>query len=66
MALIDQIIGVESGGDPNARNPRSSAGGLVLDEAVQRIQVVQQIARTIGRGASGGLAVAPSATGSRR
>lgn len=38
----------------------------MLDEAVQRIQVVQQIARTIGRGASGGLAVAPSATGSRR
>lgn len=28
MALIDQIIGVESGGDPNARNSRSSASGL--------------------------------------
>lgn len=28
MALADQIIGVESGGDPYARNPRSSAGGL--------------------------------------
>ncbi|WP_457489033.1 hypothetical protein [Tardiphaga sp. P5_C10] len=27
MALVDQIIGVESGGNPNARNPRSSAGG---------------------------------------
>lgn len=27
MALIDQIIGVESGGDPTARNPRSSATG---------------------------------------
>lgn len=27
MALIDQIIGVESGGNPNARNPRSSATG---------------------------------------
>lgn len=28
MALVDQIIGVESGGNPNATNPRSSAGGL--------------------------------------
>lgn len=28
MSLIDQIIGVESGGRANARNPRSSAGGL--------------------------------------
>jgi len=28
MALVDQIIGVESGGDPNARNSRSSASGL--------------------------------------
>lgn len=28
MALIDSIIGVESGGDPNAKNPRSSASGL--------------------------------------
>lgn len=27
MALVDQIIGAESGGNPNARNPRSSAGG---------------------------------------
>lgn len=27
MALVDQIIGVESGGNPVARNPRSSAGG---------------------------------------
>jgi hypothetical protein len=27
MAIADQIIGVESGGDPFARNPRSSAGG---------------------------------------
>jgi hypothetical protein len=27
MALTDQIIGVESGGDPNARNPNSSAMG---------------------------------------
>lgn len=27
MGLIDQIIGVESGGDPNARNPNSSAMG---------------------------------------
>lgn len=27
MSVIDQIIGVESGGDPNARNPRSSASG---------------------------------------
>jgi hypothetical protein len=28
MNLIDSIIGVESGGDPNATNPRSSASGL--------------------------------------
>jgi hypothetical protein len=28
MALFDQIIGAESGGDPNAKNPRSSASGL--------------------------------------
>jgi hypothetical protein len=27
MALVDQIIGAESGGDPAARNSRSSAGG---------------------------------------
>lgn len=27
MALVDQIIGVESGGNPNATNPHSSAGG---------------------------------------
>jgi hypothetical protein len=28
MGLIDSIIGVESDGDPNARNPNSSASGL--------------------------------------
>jgi hypothetical protein len=28
LGLIDSIIGVESGGNPNARNPRSSASGL--------------------------------------
>lgn len=28
MALVDSIIGAESGGNPNAQNPRSSAGGL--------------------------------------
>lgn len=28
MALVDSIIGVESGGDPTARNPNSSASGL--------------------------------------
>ena len=28
MGLIDSIIGAESGGDPDARNPRSSASGL--------------------------------------
>lgn len=27
MGIVDQIIGVESGGDPNARNPNSSAAG---------------------------------------
>lgn len=29
MALVDQIIGAESGGNPNARNPRSSASGAL-------------------------------------
>jgi hypothetical protein len=28
MGLVDSIIGVESGGNPNATNPRSSASGL--------------------------------------
>lgn len=28
MGLLDQIIAAESGGNPNARNSRSSAGGL--------------------------------------
>lgn len=28
MSLVDHIIGAESGGNPNARNPRSSAAGL--------------------------------------
>lgn len=28
MSVTDRIIGVESGGNPNARNPRSSAAGL--------------------------------------
>ena len=28
MGLVDSIIGVESGGNPNAQNPNSSAGGL--------------------------------------
>lgn len=28
MALVDQIIGVESGGNPNATNPNSSASGV--------------------------------------
>lgn len=27
MALVDSIIGAESGGDPNAKNPNSSASG---------------------------------------
>src|SRR6187402_2186859 len=28
MGLVDAIIGVESGGNPNATNPNSSASGL--------------------------------------
>lgn len=28
MTLVDSIIGAESGGNPNAQNPNSSAGGL--------------------------------------
>jgi hypothetical protein len=28
LGLIDSIIGVESGGNPNATNPNSSASGL--------------------------------------
>jgi hypothetical protein len=37
----------------------------ILDEAMRRIEIVQQIARTIGRGGSGGLAVAPAAIGQK-
>lgn len=40
---------------------------IMLDEAVNRIQMISRLASQIGRGASAGLAVAPSATdGSRR
>jgi hypothetical protein len=35
----------------------------MLDETMRRLEVVRQIARTIGGGARGGLAVAPSAIG---
>lgn len=38
---------------------------LMLDEAMRRIDVVQRIARTVGRGGSGGLAVAPAAVGQK-
>ena len=38
----------------------------MLDEVVNRMQLVQQIARQLGRGASGGLAVAPAAAGQRK
>lgn len=38
----------------------------LLDETMRRIETVANIARQLGRGASGGLAVAPSATGARR
>ena len=33
MGLVDSIIGVESGGNPNATNPNSSASGLVGSNA---------------------------------
>lgn len=38
----------------------------MLDQTMLRLQQVQNMARSIGRGASGGLAVGPSATGQRR
>jgi hypothetical protein len=38
----------------------------MLDEVVSRMELVQQIARQLGRGGSAGLAVAPSATGQRK
>lgn len=38
----------------------------MLDETMQRLETVRQIAQQVGRGASGGVAVAPSATGARR
>jgi hypothetical protein len=38
----------------------------MLDETMRRIETVATVARQIGRGASGGLAVAPGATGNRR
>lgn len=45
-------------------NPQSIQ--LMLDETMRRIETVANIARQIGRGGSGGLAVAPGATGNRR
>lgn len=38
----------------------------MLDEAVKRIEQVNAVARQLGRGAMAGLAVTPSATGTRR
>jgi hypothetical protein len=38
----------------------------MLDQVVARIELVQQIARQLGRGGSAGLAVAPSAAGQRK
>jgi hypothetical protein len=52
---------LQRGGNTNPR-----AIQALLDETVQRIERVAQIARQAGRGAAGGLAVAPSATGARR
>lgn len=48
------------------QNMNPAALQRMLDEAVHRIDLVRQIAQQLGRGASGGLAVAPSATGNRR
>lgn len=47
-------------------NTSPQAIQALLDETVRRIERVAQIARNAGRGAAGGLAVAPSATGARR
>jgi len=38
----------------------------MVDEATRRIDTIRQIAQQLGRGAAGGLAVTPSATGARR
>lgn len=45
-------------------NPRMIQA--MLDETTRQIERVSQTARALGRGAAGGLAVAPNATGSRR
>jgi len=45
-------------------NPRQLQS--MLDQTMLRLQQIQNMARSIGRGASGGLAVGPSATGNRR
>ena len=37
----------------------------ILDEAVRRIELVQTVARQLGRGAQGGVAVAPAAIDQR-
>jgi hypothetical protein len=38
----------------------------MVDEATRRIDTLRQITQQLGRGAAGGLAVTPSATGARR
>jgi hypothetical protein len=38
----------------------------MVDEAARRIDTIRQITQQLGRGAAGGLAVTPSATGARR
>jgi hypothetical protein len=38
----------------------------MVDEATRRIDTIRQITQQLGRGAAGGLAVTPSATGARR
>jgi hypothetical protein len=45
-------------------NPRAIQ--TMLDETMRNIELVSSIARTLGRGGAGGVAVTPSATGNRR
>jgi hypothetical protein len=52
MSLIDQIIGVESGGNPNASNPNSSAVGAGQFIAPTWISVVKQHFPDLAQGKS--------------
>jgi hypothetical protein len=58
-AAVREAVGnilLQRGGNMSPQNLQA-----MLDEAVRRIELVQNVARQLGRGGSGGLAVAPAA-----